>query len=223
MGKISVEFDQNVPRYACTSCFNCTSIMGESLCKVKNRGCCWYFPKFTLVEIHRMSKTLEGLQTLDTVMKSPGSVVYQYYIHSKGYFDKEGYDKYLSTEYDLRENIPKDSTIFFRACPFIKEGEGCTLPPKFRSYICNFFICDEVIKEVSSTNNYKKYVNECTSYSRWVDWENSSLERVLIDNKVNLVSNFSKTIEILQSIPLSEYEFASLEPVEYEDSYYLGA
>lgn len=223
MGKIYVDFDEEIPRYACTSCFNCTSIMGESHCKIKNRGCCWYFPKFTLFEIQRMSKTLEGLQTLNTIIKTPSSTIYQYYIHTKGYFDSEGYSKYIHEEFHFRENLPKDSTIFFRACPFVIDSKGCTLPPKYRTHICNFFICDEIIKEAESNDIYKKYIKERASYSRFVDWENSSLKRVLIENNTNLISNFEKTIKLLQSIPITEYEFPHLEPIEYIDSAYKGA
>jgi hypothetical protein len=223
MGRISVEFEENIPRYACTSCFNCTSIMGESHCNVKNRGCCSYFPKFTLLEIHKMSKTLMGLQTLDIILKNPGTVVYQYYLHVKGYFDKEGHERYLREEYDPRENLPKDTTVFFRACPFVKAGQGCTLPAKYRNHVCNFFICSEVIKEANANSKFQRYMTECTSYSKWVDWENSCLERILAENNVNLVSNFNKSVEILQSIPLSEYEFPALEPIEYDDTCGKGA
>jgi hypothetical protein len=223
MGKIYVDFDQSVPRYACTSCSNCSSIMGNSLCSIKNRGCCWYYPKFTLVEIHRMSKTIDGLQLLERIITNPGSVSYQYYIHSKGYFDAEGYSQYLKKDLEMTEGLPEDQTIFFRACPFVKEGQGCTMAPRYRTHVCNFFICSEIINEASPYGNFQQYLDERCRYAKWIDWENAALEHILRENKVNLVSSFASSIELLQSMPVSQYDFPELPLIEYPDKWYKGA
>jgi hypothetical protein len=213
MVNLKVKLDQGVPQYCCNSCSNCQSIHGKSLCSIKNRGCCWYFPKFTLHEIHRMVKDDEGLKALGVILKLPEVKVYNYFIHSKGYFDERGYKKYLESEQAYDTDLP-DKSIFFRACPFVESGIGCTLPEKYRSYICNFYICDEIAGELKGAEEFKRYIKERDSYVKWLEWENNSLEILLKEKKINLVSNFYEVINLLKDLPLENYEFPSLPPIE---------
>lgn len=213
MIKVNVNLDKGVPQYACTSCSKCTSIYGKSLCKIKNRGCCWYFPKFNLHEIHMMSKTEEGLKTLEYILSLPNIKIYNYYIHAKGYFDEEGYNTYLNTE-EAYENNVKDKTIFFRACPFVEDGVGCNLPEQYRSYVCNFFICEEITEKLSKSPAYKKYLDERNSYAKWIQWENESLEMILKEKNINLINHFKEVVEVLKEIPLENFVFAKLETIE---------
>ncbi|OPJ58300.1 hypothetical protein [Clostridium oryzae] len=208
-----LEFDQEVPQYACSSCSNCHSIFGRSLCSVKNRGCCWYFPKFTLYEIHKMVKTKEGSKVLSSILKLPNVKIYSYHIHAIGRMDKVGYDRYLKNNKSEDINV-KDKSIFFRTCPFVKPGIGCTLPKRYRSYVCNLFICSEVASVLSKNNLFNVYMNERQNYARWVQWENLSLEMMLRENKVNLESDFQNTINILKELPLESYEFPKLAQIE---------
>ena len=141
MEKMCLKFDANVPRYTCSACSHCNSTMGVSLCSVKDRGCCFYYPKFELIDLQRMSKTLDGIRTIKLIIQNPGTIIYHYYIHAKGIFDKEAYNKYGRNSWIQNQGID-DNTIFFRACPFVKSRYGCTLPPRFRTVVCNFFICN---------------------------------------------------------------------------------
>lgn len=217
MEKISLKYDCGIPQYSCSSCCNCSSSFGISLCSVKNRGCCWYFPKFTLYEIHKLVKSEEGLEILQRILKLPNVKVYNYYIHAKGHFDEEGYNNFKNSVESLDEKYSKhDETIFFRTCPFVEEGIGCTLPAKYRSYICNFFICDEIINKLKDNNEYLKYEKERDSYVRWINWENTSLQVILEEKHINLIDNFYEVIKILKEVPLEHYEFANLEEVEFE-------
>ncbi|GKX68516.1 hypothetical protein [Inconstantimicrobium mannanitabidum] len=216
MIEINLKIDQGIPQYGCSSCSNCHSIFGNSLCSIKNRGCCWYFPKFTLYEIHKMAKEKNGLETLSRIMNLPKVEVHNYFIHAKGYFDEVGYKNYINSGQAYNTDV-KDKTIFFRACPFVEQGVGCTLPKRYRSYVCNFFICDEVVKKVESYSQYKQYVNERNNYVRWIEWENLSLETFLTEKKLNLVNNFDEVITILKDMPIRECEFCSLRPIVVSD------
>lgn len=216
MIRIDLEIDQGIPQYGCTACWNCQSVFGKSLCSIKNRGCCWYFPKFTLYEIHKMAKTEEGLETLKNIISLPKTKIHNYYIHAEGYFDEAGYEEYIKNEYEYHIEV-KDKTIFFRACPFVEAGKGCTLPKRYRNFVCNFFICDEVVKKVEDNEEFKNYINERNSYVRWIEWENVSLEALFMEQKLNLVNNFDEIISILKDMPLREFEFEKLKPIEIID------
>lgn len=213
MLKIDLRFDKGIPQYVCSLCTSCTSAFGKSLCSVKNRGCCWYFPKFTLHEIHKMSKSQEGLDVLKKVMSVPNKKVYHYYIHAIGYFDEADYKKYIKSEQSQKDDV-RDKTMFFRACPFVKEGTGCTIPSKYRSYICNFFICDEVTRAVKNCNIYKEYIKERSSYVRWIKWENYSNEMLLQNYGINLMNNFDDVIQVFEDVPLELYEFEKLPEIK---------
>lgn len=223
MRKIYVETDHNVPRYACTDCSTCSSLIGKSLCKVKNRGCCWYFPKFSLVDIQRMSKTPDGLKVLNRIIDNPGTKIYNYYIHAKGFFDEAGYKKYMESGQLLDTDYIEDHTIFFRACPFAKPGKGCTLPPRHRTFVCNFFICKEITDAARPYEMFKSYEDERLRYSRWLDWENESLKQLLAEGNLTLHGNLAEIIQLLQELEASQYEFPELEPIILGDSWYRGA
>jgi len=223
MGKVYVEYDDGVARYVCTSCHRCTSLYGTSLCKIKNRGCCFYFPEFTLVDIHRMSVTLEGLRTLEIIRRQPGAVFYSYHIHVKGYFDRQGYDEYMKKGRLLGDGSIQDHTMFFRACPFVEGGRGCTLPPRYRTIVCNFFICSEILEHPNLQAAFKPYLEERSRYARWEYREKLELQHVLMEKGLDLINNFEEAIEVLQDTPLNLYEFPPLEPVEYADGWSQGA
>lgn len=216
MVQIYLKFDQGVPQFACSSCSSCSSVYGKSLCSIKDRGCCWYFPKFGLHEIHKMTKSEEGLKTLDRIRAIPDARVYKFYIHAKGYFDEVGHKRFLESsrvhQYDV-----EDKTIFFRGCPFINPSSGCTLPAKYRTCVCNFYICNEIYSEACRKDGFEAYIRERSSYVKWVEWENRSLEYILDEKGINFLSGVQDVVEILESIPLEAYEFPVLEPIEIDD------
>lgn len=223
MDKVFVTFDQDTPRYACTFCYHCQSIWGKSLCHIKNRGCCWYYPKFTLLDIQKMVKSIDGLQVLDTIRQQPGTVIYAYSIHAKGYFDQQMYNHHLQNRQLPGEGIVEDQTIFYRACPFVRDGSGCTLPPRYRTIVCNFFICSDILENPILQEQFKPYIQERSRYGKWVEWENISLKHILMEHQVNLVEDFDDVIKLLQELPLNIYEFPSLTPVELPDNWMQGA
>lgn len=48
--KLWVEKDKCIARYSCDYCYSSKSEIGKSHCKIKYRGCCFYYPKFNLVD-----------------------------------------------------------------------------------------------------------------------------------------------------------------------------
>jgi len=169
-----------------------------------------------------MSKSQEGLNLLDKIRNMPGTEIYNYYIHAKGYFDESGYNKFIqskiASEYDL-----DDKTVFFRACPFVKPGKGCTLPVKYRHYICNVFICGEVVERAADLELYQRYIEECSSYARWMKWENDSLEMLLREKGITLKDNFDEVVELLKYEPIEYYEFPTLPEIQIESGFSIGA
>lgn len=222
MGKIYLQFDDGVPQFVCTACSNCQSLLGMSLCAIQNRGCCAYFPKFELHDVHKMSKAPEGLELLDQIRSLPGTIRYHYYIHAKGQFDENSYNRFIlsgqASEYEL-----EDKTVFFRTCPFVKPGRGCTLPVKYRHYICNVFICREVVEKAVEPGLFQEYTDACSSYARWIKWENDSLEMLLREKGINLKENFEEVVEFLRDIPIENYEFPTLPEIDIESGFSMGA
>lgn len=215
MGNIFICLDMGVPQAGCTDCGKCNSIMGRSLCEIKNRGCCHYFPEFTLVDIQRMAALDGGQEALSLILSNPGTVINSYNIYSKGPFDKEAYDKYITSGNIFETGSIKDHTIFFRTCPFVKPGSGCTLPPRFRTTVCNFFICTEILEHPDSQDDLNSFLEERSRYVRWVYRESGILQHLLAENGLNLISDFTASIDLLAEITPSCYEFPSFEPVSY--------
>ncbi|EYE87758.1 hypothetical protein Q428_11735 [Fervidicella metallireducens AeB] len=221
--KLFLELDFNCPRIVCDSCINCKSEAGISLSKYKSRGCCYYYPKFTLFELHKMAKFTEGFEVLNKILNNPGTKIYNYYIHSLGYFDKDGYDRYIKSDNKKLHGNIEDKSIFFRACPFVVDGKGCTIPPQFRTHVCNFFICEEIISMAAKDDRFKYYLREREKYSRWVSWENKSLEYLLKEKNLTLKDNLYEVFELLKKVDLMEYNFPELEEIIIMNRDTLGA
>ena len=224
MDRLQVAFDQSIPQFKCSECVRCTSVFGTSLCKTKGRGCCFYFPEFGLYDLHRMAVSLEGLQLLDVIRHKPGVVINPYSIYVKGSFDREGYEEYLKGGELINEDSINDQTLFFRVCPFVRSEHGCTLSPKHRTLVCNFFVCSEILGRAEIRDELVPYLEERSRYARWEHRENTELQHMLLENDVNLVTDFKASIEVLQNLSLNIYEFPALEPVDYlSDEFSRGA
>lgn len=215
MGNIFIDFDMGVPQIGCTDCGKCDSIIGRSLCNITDRGCCHYFPEFTLVDIQRMAVLNDGRKALDIILSNPGTIINSYNIYSKGCFDKEAYDQYIESGNIIEAGSIRDHTIFFRTCPFVVPGSGCKLPLRFRTTVCNFFICAEIIERPDLQYQFKVYLEERSRYARWVYRESGVLQHILSENGLDLISDFSASIVLLAEINQSSYEFPLLEPVSY--------
>lgn len=215
MGSISIKYDCGVPQISCTGCGNCESVMGKSLCGVADRGCCHYFPEFTLADIHRMVHCSGGLKALKIILGNPGTIINSYNLYAKGEFDREAYDRYVEGGRLVETSLLRDHTVFFRTCPFVRPSYGCVLPPRFRTAICNFFVCREILDRPDLQDGFKAYIEERSRYSRWIYRESAELQRLLSEKGISLVSDFDSALKLLAEIPPNLYEFPELPPVEY--------
>lgn len=220
MGKLYLTVDMGVPQIGCTDCSKCCSLMGKSLCGIKNRGCCHYFPEFSLVELQRMAVLEGGRKALDAILSKPGTVINNYSIYAKGSFDSDLYNSYINSGYCLETGDIKDHTIFFRTCPMVESGKGCTLPPRFRTTVCNFFICQEIIGRPDTQHLFKGLLEERSRYVRWVYRENGILEHILSEEGLDLKKDLNGSLELLSQIEQSYYDFPYFDPIEY---IYIGA
>lgn len=216
MEKIFIDYDMGVPQIGCTECGKCSSIMSKSLCAVTDRGCCHYFPEFTLVDIQRMVTLEGGWEALQTILSNPGTIINNYNIYSKGFFDREGYDRYLSSGNLLETGSIRDHTIFFRCCPYVIPGKGCKFPPRFRTTVCNFFICSEILERPDIKERSLEYLEERSRYSRWVYRESGILQHILTESGLSLADNLDACLEMLAGMEQSLYEFPELEPILFE-------
>ena len=170
-----------------------------------------------------MARTLEGLTFLNSIIQLPTREVEPFRIIAKGYFDRKSYNEYIMGKNRLNISNIQDHSIFFKACPFVKSGFGCTLPPRYRTYVCNFFLCDEIIQSIKTKNCFEVYIRERERYVRWIEWENTSLMKILQEYKVDLIKDWEGSIRILQDIPLNIYEFPKLHPIVVDTGSSRGA
>lgn len=223
MAYIFMDFDDGVPRIAYTGCSRCSSVIGVSLCKIKNRGCCSYFQKFYPVELQRMSLSWEGLSVLESILKVPDVELYDEHIRVKGTFDEALHDKMLREGLITMDGNIHDTTIFFRTCPFVRSGRGCSLPPRYRAYVCNFFICREVLENPLYKNQLESYLIEREKYIRFLEWENNQLIQAMLKENLSIRKNLDDVLKFLSALPVNRYEYPSLSPVELPEDQGRGA
>ncbi len=215
MGNIFIFFDMGVPQIGCTDCGSCNSIMGKSLCETDKRGCCHYFPEFTLVDIQRMAVLEGGRKALDTILSYPGTKINRFNLYSTGHFDKAAYENYIASGELLETGDIRDHTIFFRTCPFVVPGKGCRLPARFRTTVCNFFICSEILDNVTDSEMLEEYMKERSRYTRWVYRESGILQHLLEEKGLDLVSDLTGTINMLAELYEDSYDFPILDPAVF--------
>ncbi len=223
MAFLFMDFDQGVPQLAYTGCAWCSSAMGISLSHIKNRGCCSYFPKFYPVELQRMSHSPEGLSVLDSILNHPSVEFLDDHIVVKGSYDAILHDKMLKEGQIPEDEMIQDKSVFFRTCPFVRSGLGCSLPSRYRPYVCNFFVCREVLGNPAYQQQLAPYLRERANYVRFLQWENNQLLQVIQEKGLTLRNNIKEVINLLAELPINQYEFPMLEPVEIPEGQGKGA
>lgn len=223
MAFIYIDFDKGVPRLAYTGCSCCSSLIGVSLSKTKNRGCCHYFPKFYPVEIQRMCHSDDGTEVLNKIIGMPDVVIYDDHILVKGSYDFILHQKMLKKGLVPTYGNVTDTSVFFRTCPFVRSGSGCTLPPRYRSYVCNFFLCSEILDNPDYKGMLEPYIRERKNYIRFLEWENNQLIMAMHNEGISLSRNFDAAIRFLKETEINQYDFPALEPVAIPDDNSKGA
>jgi len=138
------------------------------------------------------------------------------------------YDSRMHAKAQNERTIPddgyiQDNTVFFRTCPFVRPGLGCTLPARYRTYVCNFFVCREVLENPAFQKQIAPYLQERANYVRFLEWENNQLLQAIGQKGLTIKNHIREVIELLAGLPINQYEFPKLEPVEMADGHGKGA
>lgn len=206
MFTLSYEFRNNIPVFHCNICGNCVNFL-ESISYIDiNRGCCWYFPKYTLMDIKNIIN-IGKIDFIYSLLKNPSSTISQYFIQVRGFYDKNKYKFYSES------NLPNsnfDSKLFFKACPFI-EKTGCTMDFQLRPHPCNLYLCREIIQECGKL--YKQYSIERKDYYSYCNYFNESLKYELINEHTDLLKDKAKSLNILKAADIPRYKPMKLKKI----------
>lgn len=209
MFTLKYEFKNNIPVFRCNFCGKCNNVL-ESTSKIHiNRGCCWYFPKYTLVDIKNILDNGRKDFILK-LLKNPNSHISQYHIQVKGLFDEKNYNQYMLKTI-TSDNEKFNHKLFFRACPFIGP-KGCTLDFSIRPHPCNLYLCRTVINLAS--RDYDDYKEERKDYFSYCNYFDESIEHELLQNHVNLISNPLKCLDIIEKFDLPKFQFRNLKEIK---------
>ncbi|MCX7695358.1 MAG: hypothetical protein N2Z71_06610, partial [Caloramator sp.] len=178
---LTYNFEDNIPLFRCSLCGKCDGFIESKSLINKNRGCCWYYPKYTLMDIKNIlaigkEDFVKRLKTLENVYIS------SFYLEVRGFFDEEGYYKA-----NIEEKSDFDSKLFFRLCPFWQEN-GCKIDFKLRPHPCNLYLCREVIELCNE--DYREFSKERRDYFSYMNYFNELLKRELIENRLDLLKDF---------------------------------
>lgn len=199
---LTYHFEDNIPLFRCSICGKCEGFIESKSFINKNRGCCWYFPKYTLMDIKNIISIgredfIRKLKKLDNVYIS------SFYLEVRGYFDEEGFNKM-----DFDEEFDFDVKLFFRLCPFWQEN-GCKIDYKLRPHPCNLYLCREVIELCKQS--YSEFSKERKDYFSYMNYFNELLKRELIEKNLDLLKDFEATLKFIK-----KYEVPKFEPRQIE-------
>lgn len=166
-------------------------------------------PKFNLFDLQRMTKSKEGQLVIKKILENKNIKTFNYYIQAVGYFDKVNFEKFRE---HTKSNLFKgtDLSIHFKACPFVEDGKGCSIPPQFRTPVCNFFLCKEIKNELKEKNLLKEYEDSAKEYYRYYEFENKNLIELLEERDLTLKHNIEECLNFLKSIDCYTCEFPNL-------------
>ncbi len=166
-------------------------------------------PKFNLFDLQRMNKSKEGQLVIKKILENKNIKIFNYYIQAVGYFDKVNFEKFRE---HTKSNLFKgtDLSIHFKACPFVEDGKGCSIPPQFRTPVCNFFLCKEIKNELKEKNLLKEYEDSAKEYYRYYEFENKNLIELLEERGLTLKHNIEECLNFLKSIDCYTCEFPNL-------------
>lgn len=208
MDILKYEFKNNIPVFKCSYCGQCSGTLeSTSLLNTKNRGCCWYFPKYTLIDIKNILN-LKQKDFIKQLLTKYNTILSQYYIQVQGIFDEISYKNYLQSN----DNSDFDSKLFFKLCPFFNNN-GCGVDFYLRPHPCNLYLCRNVIKFCH--DDYKLYHKERKDYYAYCNYCNEYLKQVLMENKTNLLVDFNKTLFLLDNTEISSFENRTLNPLHF--------
>lgn len=207
--KISYEVLDNIPVFKCSTCSKCTSFEGKNKLNV-NRGCCFYFPKFYLIDIKNITNI--DISFLSNLIEEERARVHSFYIEVEGIFDKESYKNFMlnNTEEELAKYKNFDISLLFKKCYF-STNEGCSINFELRPHPCNLYLCRKIIEECGT--EYYKYSRERKDYYAYCNYINEVLEIELRKRNTDLKNNFKDSIQILKNTKVDNFDFSILKDI----------
>lgn len=211
MNKLQYENTNNIPVFKCNFCGHCSGILeATSYTNIKNRGCCWYFPKYNLVDMKNII-TLGKKNFVYVLLNMKNAVINKYSIEVKGTFDEEKYLEFIKENPNsIEDNF--DPKLFFKVCAFSRP-DGCHLDFSLRPHPCNLYLCRTVINRCGEV--YKNYSRERKDYYAYCNYFDESIKQILMEKKVNLQSDPFKAIEIIEDFQMPPFGGGNLESIEF--------
>lgn len=206
---IAYKVINNTPIFKCSFCNSCSSMESKNMLGIK-RGCCFYFPKYSLIDIKNILKF--NRYFLFKLITKKNVITHDYFIEVKGTFDKATYNNFLknSTEEELLKYGNFDKTLFFKKCFFVTP-KGCSIDFRLRPHQCNLYLC----RKITTNPNYlyKKYSRERKDYFAYCNYVNTLLIQYLQENLLTLKTNFKQSVNFLEKIKINDFLFSKLEPL----------
>lgn len=208
---ISYEVTNNTPIFKCSFCNNCTSMESTNMLGIK-RGCCFYFPKYSLIDIKNITNFKEDF--LFKLITKKNVIIHDYFLEVKGTFDKTAYSRFIknSTEEELSKYGSFDTRLFFKKCFFITPN-GCSIDFRLRPHQCNLYLCRKLSE--SSNHSYAKYSRERKDYFAYCNYINTMLIQYLRENFLTLKNNFKQSVNFLEKIKIDNFFFSKLENLKF--------
>lgn len=200
MFTLSYEFHDNIPVFKSNFCGKCSGVLeSTSLVNRTMRGCCWYFPKYTLVDIKNIISH-GRIDFIHSLLKLEYSHISQYFIEVTGRFDSESFFNYSRTV----ENMPDfDNKLFFRLCPFCGT-HGCNIDFSLRPHPCNLYLCRTMIEKCN--DSYLPFSKERRDYYSYCNYFDESIKQELKYNRVDLISNTEASLSVIENFEMPDFE-----------------
>jgi len=212
MHQLIYESHDSIPVFKCTLCGSCSGIETENHLGL-NRGCCFYFPKYTLITLRKIASHDRAF--LDWLHRHPDAVIDDYELVIRGDFDSIAHDDFLRQLTDeVRERYRHfETSLLFRKCRFVSE-KGCAIAFNLRPHPCNLYLCRGVIDRCGDA--VRDFARERKDYFAYCHYMNGLLEEALRSQDLTLKSDFQKTIDMLLATPVDSFSFSELGPIGFE-------
>lgn len=213
MHELSYHHADLIPIFKCGLCGECKSVEADNSFGI-NRGCCFYFPKYTLTNIRYLAghdpEFLEKLRLL------PDTIIKDYDLMVQGDLDLDGLQAVMNSENEgTSDNGPAerfDPALRFRKCRFITE-QGCSIQFNQRPHPCNLYLCRSVIENCGAA--YRPFARERKDYFGFMQYSDQVLKEALQERNLTLRSDFSGAVTVLLETYLDSFDFAELNSINF--------
>lgn len=208
---LKYEMHDNIPVFKSNLCGKCTNMLeSTSYASAMNRGCCWYFPKYTLVDIKNIL-SIDKKDYLLSIIKNDFCTMNSYSFELKGYFNKNSYEQYMNHK-EHKNQSDFDEKLFFKICPLAAK-KGCSIDFSLRPHPCNLYLCREIVNICK--NQYENYKKERKDYFAYCNYFDEVLREELDCNNINLINDFDKSLAAIENYDLPLFEPRSLAPIMF--------